>query len=203
MYIRLHSSTKRQGGMTLIELMTTASILAVLMTLAVPSFQSVIASVRLSSAVNELSSTLTRARMESMRSGNRVTVCRSNAANTQCSTTAGDGWEIGWLIVQDITRTTVDATVDAADQITFVGQNLPADIKVVGNMAGANYISFAANGQPRQMLGGNVQNPIVIRLCSKSDALQDSERARDLTMSAIGNLVTTKPSVASTCPAPT
>ncbi len=202
MYIRLHSAPQRQLGMTLIELMTAVSILAILMTLAVPNFNSLIASVRLSSATSELTASLTRARNESIRSGNRVTVCRSNAANTQCSNTAGGGWETGWLIVQDLQRPTVNASVDTGDTISYVGQSLPAGIRVLGNSYMANYVSFSATGQPRQIIGGGIA-PGTIRICSTSAALQDSERARDLKMTLSGHFKVEKSTVNSSCPAPT
>ena len=201
MNIRLHRYSIFQGGVTLIELMTVISILAILAAIAVPSFQSVVASTRLSSAGNDLTASFARARAESIRLGTRVTVCRSNASNTQCSNTAGEGWEVGWLIVQDIQRPTVNASVDAGDSITFVGQSLPAQIKVVGNSFLATYASFSADGQPKQMGGG--MSPGTIRVCSTSPALQDSTRARDLIMSNTGRIEVKKISVAVDCPAPT
>ena len=201
MNIRLHRFSTFQGGVTLIELMTAISILAILAAIAVPSFQSVVASTRLSGAVSELTASFARARVESIRLGTRVTVCRSNAANTQCSNTAGGGWETGWLIVQDIQRPTVNASVDAGDSITFVGQSLPAEIRILGNSYLANYISFSANGQSKAMLGGI--SPGRIRVCSTSSALQDSARARDLVINSAGRIVIEKPTVASSCPVPT
>ncbi len=200
MYIRLHPSYVRQFGVTLVELMTAIAILAILSTLAIPSFQSLFASIRLSSATSELTASFSRARAESIRLGTRVTVCRSNAANTQCSNAVGGGWESGWLILQDVVRPTANASVDTGDVITYIGQSLPADIRVVGNLYMASYVSFTAAGQPKAMSGGIT--PATIRVCSTSPALQDSERARDLSMSATGKILVRKNTATIACPAP-
>ena len=75
----IHSDSIRiDRGLTLIELMVTLSVLAILATLAVPSFQRQIAAARLSEASNELLLATARARTEAIRLGQRVTVCKSS-----------------------------------------------------------------------------------------------------------------------------
>lgn len=72
----------RQSGFTLIELMVTVSVLAVLAGLAIPSFTRIINSNRIGSQANDMVATLQYARSEALRSNRRVTVCQSSNADT-------------------------------------------------------------------------------------------------------------------------
>src|SRR3546814_19233482 len=76
------------GGFTLIELMVTISVLAILMMLAVPSFTSIINSNRLTAQSNEVVAALQLARMEAIKQNRRAIVCRS-ATGTTCANAPG------------------------------------------------------------------------------------------------------------------
>lgn len=86
-----------QQGFTLIELMVTIALLAILLALATPSFTSIINSNRLASHANELVASLQTARMEAVRRNTRTVVCRSDNGTT-CS--AGAQWN-GWITFVD------------------------------------------------------------------------------------------------------
>jgi type IV fimbrial biogenesis protein FimT len=64
-----------QRGFTLIELMVTIAVAAILLAIATPSFTSIINSNRLTSASNEMVATLQAARMEAVRLNTAVNVC--------------------------------------------------------------------------------------------------------------------------------
>lgn len=182
-------------GLTLIELMITISILAILMALAVPSFQSMIASSNLSSATNDLTNTLAQARSNAIRRGARVTVCKS-ANGTQCATTGN--WEQGWIVFNDITKSGTSANVDTDEVITFVAPAQPSGIVINGNLT---YVSYAADGQAKQMTGGFLAGRL--RVCSTNAALSNDKRARKLTLAGNGRIVVeAQTNIAATCPAP-
>lgn len=187
---------RQDSGLTLIELMVTISILAILMVVAIPSFQSMIASSNLTTSTNDLSNTLAQARSNAIRLGGRVTVCESSNG-TQCATTGN--WEQGWIVFNDPTRSGTTANVDADEVITFVAPAQRNGIVINGNLT---YVSYAADGQTKEMNG----NPHfgTLRVCSTNDALTNAKRAKDIVLSRAGRIVVVQPpaGVGASCPAP-
>jgi type IV fimbrial biogenesis protein FimT len=90
----------QNDGFTLIELMITVSILAILLALAVPGMTELIRDSRVSKLTNEFSSGLSYARGEAVNKNVCVTMCLSDnpaAAAPNCSTTATN-WGAGWIV---------------------------------------------------------------------------------------------------------
>lgn len=180
----------------MIELMVGIVILAILLAVAVPSFQSAVASSRLTTTTNDLVSALSAARSEAIRRGSRVTVCKSSNG-TQC-TTAGD-WSQGWIVYTDPTRTATDAAVDTGEVILATGTASTAGTVLAGTTGMTSFVSYAANGQPKLMNGTTQSGRI--RVCNTSGALSNAVRARDVEISTTGRLFTSTPAnVAATCP---
>ncbi len=193
--LKTHRTKPYESGFTLIELMVTLSVLVVLMALAVPSFQSMMASSNVTTTTNDLMATLAQARSNAVRRGARVTVCKS-ANGTQC-TTSGD-WEQGWIMFNDDDHSGASANVDSGETVTFASPAAPSGIFVKANL---NYVSFAADGQSKMMNGGFLAG--TLRVCSSSSGLTDDTRARNLALSGTGRIVIEKPTgVAASCPAP-
>ncbi len=91
----------RESGFTLIELMITMVILAILLSLGVPSFQSVIARNNVASAASVLSASLSLARSEAIKRGTTVTVCKSSDGSS--CVTSGD-WSQGWIMLVTVSN---------------------------------------------------------------------------------------------------
>lgn len=194
----LHSS-----GITLVELLIGVVLLAVLLGLAAPSFQSQLAASQLTSATQALLGSLLQARAQAMRLGQRVTVCRT-VDQQQCDTGIASGWETGWLTFIDAERAgNSSAQVSPGDTLLSRSEALPSVLRVTGNSQVDQYISFGATGEARFMGGGTTVLG-TIRVCSTSPALQDALRARDLVLAAGGRLVSrnTSSPVSATCPSP-
>lgn len=99
--------TTKSRGFTLIELMVTISVLAILVTIGMPSLQTFIQNSRLQSQSASLMGDLNYARAEAVRLGSPVAVCAS-ADGATCS--GALTWETGWLVFNDInTNNAVDA----------------------------------------------------------------------------------------------
>ncbi|GHH52934.1 GspH/FimT family pseudopilin [[Pseudomonas] boreopolis] len=89
-------SPRRIGGFTLVELMVTVVVLAILSAIAYPSFQGVIRSNRVSSASNEALALLSLARSEAIRNRRGAGVCGSSTGEV-----CDDDWAAGMLAWSD------------------------------------------------------------------------------------------------------
>lgn len=186
-----------ERGFTLIELMVTLSVLVILMALAVPSFQSLMASTQLTTATNDLMTIFARARSDAIRRGARVTVCKS-ATGDQCITSGG--WEQGWIMFNDDDHTGSNAEVHSGEAITFTSSAVASGLVITGNL---DYVSYAANGQAKGMdaVGFQVGK---LRVCSTSSAFSNDKRARDLVLSRTGRIIIDRSTgaIAASCPPP-
>lgn len=82
-------------GFTLVELMVTIAIAAILLMLAAPSFVRLMANTRETSATNSLVNSLDYARNTALRMAEPVTVCpTASPSDTTCST----DWNAGWSV---------------------------------------------------------------------------------------------------------
>jgi len=132
-----------QPGFTLIELMVTIAVMAVVLTLGVPSFQQTIRNNRLAAQTNNLIAALNLARSEAVKRGMRVTV-RKTSTN----------WENGWQVFTDTDNPVGSGnygTQEGTDETLRVYDALPGGYTLRGNNNFTNYISFLSSGQSNNM----------------------------------------------------
>jgi type IV fimbrial biogenesis protein FimT len=86
------------SGFTLVELMVTVALAAMLITVAVPSFVSLVRDNRMIGQINEVSGSLRYARSEAAQRRVDIVLCPT-VNNTNCS---GSNWEVGRLAFLDI-----------------------------------------------------------------------------------------------------
>lgn len=82
-------------GFTLIELLTVISIVAILGAIAIPSYQSSIASNRVSAELDRVAMDVSYARSEAVKRGITVAICASSGCN------ASSHWDTGWTVFVD------------------------------------------------------------------------------------------------------
>jgi type IV fimbrial biogenesis protein FimT len=136
-----------QSGFTLIELMVTVAMVAVTLTLGVPSFRELIQNNRMAAQANDFLASLNFARSEAVKRGVRVTLCKS--ANSSSCTTSGN-WGQGWIIFVDSNNNA--AADDGAGSILKVHSNLGAST-LVGNTNIADYVSYVSSGSTQLTTG--------------------------------------------------
>lgn len=117
-------------GFTLVELLVTMAVAAILLTVAVPNFQMFVLNSRMASQANDLITAFNMARSEAVKRAASVTVCASSNG-TSCTGT----WEQGW-IVRDAAGTPIRAQEALGGASTLTGG---ANV--------ASTITFTSNGR--------------------------------------------------------
>lgn len=149
------TSKKKSAGFTLIELIATVSIAAILMSIAVPSFKTMIESNRLSTGTNELVSAFILARSEALKRSQNVTVCTSTDL-TNCAGAGNNDFGQGWIVFQDCNNNHLidfadcdnDAmTADVAETLINANSGL-ADLTVIRNANATDYLTYSFSGRP-------------------------------------------------------
>ena len=129
-------------GFTMVELMVVVVVLAVLLTVAVPSFEASMNGNRLAGASNELMASLQTALMEAMKRNARVVLCLSanaNASTPSCSTVNPDGW----IVFADANK---NGTYQSAGDTLLRRGTIPAKVVLTGSTNVAGKIMFRSDG---------------------------------------------------------
>jgi len=140
-------------GFTLIELMVTIAIAAILMMVAVPSYVQFVRNAELSEAVSNMVSALNAAKSTALKTGKNTYVVPAVAT---------DGWKSGWQVFAD---NDWDGTFSSGDEVIAEYKTIPVSITIsfpaaaVGmvNPFPSNYVLFNGSGYPR-VAGGGVAN---------------------------------------------
>lgn len=153
-------------GFTLLELLVTITIAAILVAIAVPSFRTTIQKHRLRSATDNLQAAIDYARSEAVLRGTYVSVCAS-ADGATCSATKT--YETGWLVYAHPVATTAAQDVYSAD--TKKGMTLlragQALTQVSARAFDTGVVSFGQQGQLEPVsTRTNATQPMYFILCA-------------------------------------
>ena len=176
----------KSSGFTLIELIVTIAIAAILIGVAVPSFMELIRDNQTATQSTRFIADLNLARSEAVKRGINVFVCKSS---DQATCTNGSNWESGWLVIADADR---DAGFDAGP-ILHVNQGLDTNFTLrpaVGNFS--NWIRYDSNGAAS---GDGAGNDETFRLCRPDS---DAAQSRRIDIVATGRVNLTEGTTA--CP---
>lgn len=138
-----------QKGFSLLELVITLAIAAIVIGIAAPSFSSMIQDNRLSSQSLDFISALNLARSEAIKRGTQVTLCKSNDESS--CTTAGN-WAQGWIVFVDTDGdNTRKAAVGSPEIILRVHGPLSGNNTLTGNRNVAQHIAYIPSGRSNQV----------------------------------------------------
>lgn len=157
-------------GFTLLELMVTLAIAAILVAIAVPNFTAFLQNSRLAGRVNEAVTMMNYARSEAVKRNGPVTVC-SRASDTACANSTN--WDDGILVFADADG---DGAVGDVGDILQVMQSLGGDNTLRSSV---DSVTYRANG----VTGANAS----FRLCDE----RGTESARTIDISTLGRVATT------------
>lgn len=126
-------------GLTLIELVITISVAAILLAVAAPSFSEIIKNNRMTTQLNELVAGLNVARSEAIKRADFVTVCMSSD-----STTCTGNWSDGWIVFPDFNN---DGVVSAGETV-FRVYAAPSTSAILSSTVNLNdRITFDSEGR--------------------------------------------------------
>lgn len=90
------------SGVTLVELMVTLAVLAILVSAAVPSFLNLVRDNRRTAILNQLVTDIQLARSAAIKSGTRHVICPVAASGKACTNgTVAGAWNGGWMVFRD------------------------------------------------------------------------------------------------------
>ncbi|GAB3355125.1 GspH/FimT family pseudopilin [Lysobacter tyrosinilyticus] len=188
-----HRSLRGRSGFTLVELLITVAIMAILVTLATPALTALINGNRLRAAANETIAIFQSARFEAIRANRRTVVCMSadpNAAVPAC----GAAGATGWIAFVDADRNGQYAAAEPLLRRATVASG----VKLLGSAAFGSGITFNSDGMARDV-GGNLLTAVV-GVCLPTTKPQENES--DVSISSGSRILLSRKAAAGKCLTP-
>ncbi|MGB6055867.1 MAG: GspH/FimT family pseudopilin [Burkholderiaceae bacterium] len=139
----------RRGGFTLIEMMITLVIAAILLAIGVPSFRTLIQNQRMTTTVNDFFAAVNLTRSAALERGMQVRLVPADDA--------GSDWTQGWIVFVDEDD---DKRPDSNEPVIFRHGPVPDGMQISSNIGTAPlFIGFSATGSlrmPANQKGGTM-----------------------------------------------
>jgi type IV fimbrial biogenesis protein FimT len=178
------------GGFTLIELMVTLTIAAVLLMVAIPNLSAYKRNAELTSATNTLLAAINAARSEAMKRNMYAMVVPTNN---------GSDWNSGWVVFVDKNRT--QAFDGTADQTVMTQSPLPGYFNVSGNGTASGstpYVMFDGSGYSRSKSAAPNNLTLTVARTDLTGATL-SEQTRRIVIAVTGRARACRPSTDTSC----
>lgn len=171
--------TTRQHGFTLVELVVTIALLAILTTLAIPSFSEMLRQWRRDSATRELTTTLQMARSEAIKTSRQMVVCPSTDG-TSCA--AVTEWNTGWILFVDDGAGT---QANANNQAYNTNERI---LKVVSAQAGVASLTSSGAVQQLQFLPNGLMGSATTTFTVTPSGATSATKVDKATVSRVGRV---------------
>ncbi|HEB26442.1 MAG TPA: prepilin-type N-terminal cleavage/methylation domain-containing protein [Porticoccus sp.] len=170
-------------GFTLIELMITVALVAILLALSAPYFRETITSNKIGAEANNLKASLNLARSTAARLNQPVTLCKS-ADGDDCTT--NDNWEQGWITFNDLN---MDGTVDSGGVELVIQEYspLPTGYTLRSTAQFSDLVTFLPQGNARGSASLNETSSF--RICATdASGEEDDAKARQVFINITGRI---------------
>jgi type IV fimbrial biogenesis protein FimT len=178
--MKARMKTGCERGFTLIELMVTVAIAAILALLAAPSFNDAILRHKLTGYANNFVAAAQLARSEAIKRNAIVRICRS-ADGASCATSGT--WQQGWIVFHDANN---DGAVSSGETVIRVQQALSPEYHFSGDTYSV----------PFQATGGT-SSLATLTLCRATPSAGNQERTVKLSATGRTSVETTRTGVCS------
>lgn len=173
-----------QGGLTLLELLVALAIGAILLTLALPSMQSVLGDSEMSATSNELVFSLQTARSEAIKRAMPVALCPSASPLAE-EPSCGGSLSDGWIVFADANG---NGTRETTDEIVLqMGARSPV-FEITAATVFTDRVNFGIAGNSVNTAGVPLSGDITLNYKSGTEV-------RVITVSAGGRIATVDGSV--------
>lgn len=155
---RLRSRTHRHvpaarrapaAGFTLVELLVTLAVAAILLTVGVPSFRTFVQNAQLRSATDGFLAAIQRARSEAITRGDAVILCRTaDPSSDSCGTSSSEEWTRGWLMyaVRNFSGEVDYNSGSANHELLARGTPAPDGVEITSENHGNRWLTIGADG---------------------------------------------------------
>lgn len=174
----------KNEGFTLIELMITVALVAILLALSAPYFRETIISNKIGAEANSLMASFNLARSTAARLNQPVTLCKSDDG-VDCTT--DDNWEQGWITFNDLN---MDGAVDSGGVELVIQEYEPLSTgyTIRSTAQFSDIVTFLPQGNARGG-SGTLDEDSSFRICA-TDASEeeDDDEARQVFINVTGRV---------------
>ena len=169
--------TMKQQGFTLVELIVTVALAAMVMTLGVPSLQTLIRNNQLVGQANTFVTAINLARVEAIKRASRVTLCKKSAISLLCDTSPTASYDDGFLVFAD-SNGDGNYNPGQGEQLIRAFDAIPEGMIATGNNSVKKFISYVEDGTAQTRNGGLLTPSTIV--------LSKDSCARNIHINAIG-----------------
>ena len=174
-----HRSQKAQAGFTLVELMVTIAVIAILAVVAAPSMSALLNANRVSASAGELVAGLQLARSEAIRRNTRVIVCATDGSVSGTTACLGSATWTNWAILDR-------SEADPGDRV-IRNEASTGNVQVSGPTGGIEFLP-----------SGLTDTPLAVTACVPVADPVQNQRVVNVMIS--GSVLTEAASSGGTCP---